>query len=469
VREHRPLLVALGIGTVLRVIVQIAFTPAFIHSDGPLYLNFIDTFKPGPQHPVGYPLLVLAPLSWITRAVGPVAAAQHLMGLATAVLVYALLRRWGVRRWPATLAVYPVLFDSMQLTLEHSILSDVFFDLVLTLAVVVLCWNRRPTVPVALVAGLLLGVCVTVRLVGEPLVLAGVVFCLFVGQGWRNRVTTAVALAIGFGLPLAGYATWYHHYHGVYALSQFTGKALYIRTTTFVRCHRLTVPEYQRVLCPRAAPDLRKDPTYYAWHDPRTLPKLRPPSGTSDDEAMREFALAAIRAQPVGYVRDVTRDFMLNFDLWRADRFQYDTAHKWRFSNYLDPEPTTWTGPAYRKHGGKFLAPHQPFAYFLAGYQWVGYTPGPVLFGCLVLAVAGGLGVGKARHSGLRARCLLMALTAAGLMLVPDLTAEFVWRYQLPALILLPAGAALAYTAIRGAQAEPVAAFSGRHRHGRDR
>ncbi|MDX6325896.1 MAG: hypothetical protein QOK15_2250, partial [Nocardioidaceae bacterium] len=206
----------------------------------------------------------------------------------------------------------------------------------------------------------------------------------------------------------------------------------------------------QRVLCPRQPPSSRPDPTYYAWHDPRTLPRLHPPPGTSADRAMRDFALEAVREQPVDYMRDVARDFLLNFDLWRGDRYEYDTAHKWLFSTYLHPEPTDWTGPAYRKHGGDQLSANQPFADFMAKYQWVGYLPGPVLLGCLVLGLVGGLGVGRARTSGLRTRCLLLVLTGAGLMLVPDLTAEFVWRYQLPALVLLPAGAALAYTALRG-------------------
>ncbi len=455
VAEHRPFLIALAVGVVIRVVVELAFTPAFIHSDGPLYLNFIDSLVAGPEHPAGYPLLVLLPLSWITRSVALAAIVQHLMGLATAIVVYAMLRHWGVRRWPATLAVLPVLFDTLQLVLEHTILSDVFFSLMLTVSVAVLCWHRRPSLPVALTAGLLLGVCVTIRLVGEPLVLVGVVFCLVVGASWRTKVATAALLSVGFAAPLAAYAVWYHHDHGVYALTQFTGKSLYTRSTTFVVCRNITVPKYQRVLCPLVRPDERKDPSFYAWRDPRTIPALRPPPGTNDNVAMREFAIAAIRDQPLSYVHDVVRDFFLNFDYWRGDRFQYDTAHKWRFSTYLNPEPTGWSGPAYRAHGGEQLASHQPFAYLLAGYQWVGYLPGPGLFVCLLLGLVGGAGFGKARRSGLRTRCMLLAITGAGLLLVPDLTAEFVWRYQLPALVLLPAGAALAYTALRGEQPDP--------------
>jgi hypothetical protein len=36
------------------------------------------------------------------------------------------------------------------------------------------------------------------------------------------------------------------------------------------------------------------------------------------------------------------------------------------------------------------------------------------------------------------------------LLLLPDLTQEFVWRYQLPGVALLPLSAALAHTALGG-------------------
>ena len=75
--------------------------------------------------------------------------------------------------------------------------------------------------------------------------------------------------------------------------------------------------------------------------------------------------------------------------------------------------------------------------------RWVVYLPGPALLGCLVLGLLGGLGVGRARRSGLRSICLLLTVTGAGLLAIPDLTTEFFWRYQVPALALLPAGAAL--------------------------
>jgi cyanate permease len=45
--------------------------------------------------------------------------------------------------------------------------------------------------------------------------------------------------------------------------------------------------------------------------------------------------------------------------------------------------------------------------------------------------------------------CLLLMLAGVGLLLVPPVTSNFNWRYQLPALSLLPAAAALGWTGFR--------------------
>ena len=232
--EHRPFLVALLLATLLRVVVQVAFSPAIIHSDAVTYLHFVTHHDvPRPDRPEGYDFLLLMPVALLTKSVLVVAVIQHVLGLVTAALVYALLRRRRVGRWPATLAALPVLFDSLQLILEQTLLTDTLFSLVVLAGIAVLAWHRRPGAGSAFVAGVLLGVSATIRLVGEPLVLVGVLFCLVAAAGWRNRVVAAVLVVVGFLVPVGSYAVYYHHTRGVYALSQFFGKSLYLRTTTF--------------------------------------------------------------------------------------------------------------------------------------------------------------------------------------------------------------------------------------------
>jgi hypothetical protein len=237
----------------------------------------------------------------------------------------------------------------------------------------------------------------------------------------------------------------------VFALSQFGGKTLYLRTTSFVDCSALSVPHYERVLCPPQPLGHRLDPSYYAWQDPHTIPRLNPPPGVTDDQAMHQFAVAAIRQQFASYAKIVLRDFALNFDVVRTNRFEYSSSDKWLFSHYPPPHPRDKIRQAYAQHGGRQLSVTQPYANALGAYQRVGYLPGPLLLGCLLLGLLGGLGVvGQARASRMRSITLLLSVTGTGLLLVPDIAGDFSWRYQMPALALLPAGAALGITALRG-------------------
>jgi len=455
--EHLPFLTVLTVGALLRVLVQLAFVPALIHSDGPRYLDAVVDVVPATDRPVGYTLLLLRPLSVLTSDVLLVAVVQHVLGLTTAVALYLLLRRWGVGRWVGAVATVPVLMDALQLNLEHTVLSDTLFELLLVSWIALLCWRRRPSPGFALAAGLVLGASVTVRLVGEQLVVVAVLACLVLaGPGWRRRVGTATVLVVGFLVPAGAYATWYHQERGVFALSEYTGRALYLRSTSFVDCGRLSIPAYQRVLCPAEPLGQRRDPTYYVFHDTRTLPRLQPPVGTTQDEALRDFALAAARAQPLDYARIVGRDFWLNFRTPREDAYEFDTAHKWQFDEYLTVQPTAWTRPAYDAHGGRQLEVRQPFADAVVDYGHRGQLPGWVLLGCLLLGVVGALGVGRARRSGLRTVTWVLLLSGVGLLLAPAVTAQFVWRYQLPALAVLPAAAALGLTALRGRTPPPA-------------
>ncbi|CAA9435615.1 MAG: hypothetical protein AVDCRST_MAG35-2887 [uncultured Quadrisphaera sp.] len=456
--EHRPFLVLLALGVLVRVAVTAAFTPGLMMSDAPTYLDVVDTPVPNPDRPVGYALLLLVPVTAVSDTVLAVVLAQHALGLGTAALLYALLRRWRVGRWPAALAAAPLLLDSLQLILEHAPLSDTTFVALVVAGLAVLAWRPRPTVALALGAGLLLGASATVRQVGTPLVLAGALHCLLVGRTWRARSVTALVLAAGFALPVGAYATWYQSHHGAFALSDVGGRSAYMRTTAFVDCAQLDVPRYQRVLCPPQPRGERLDPTNYGWYDvPHggTAISLDPPGGTTRDEAMRSFAAAAVRAQPLDYAAVVARDVALNFDLWRGNRAEYDTAFKWRFGTYLDRAPTAYTSAGYAEHGGDQLSVRRPLGDVLAGYSRAVYLPGPVLLACLGLAVAAALGAGRARASGMRALCLLFAVCGLGLLLVPAVGTQFVWRYQLPALALLPAAAALAWTALRPGAAGP--------------
>src|SRR5215471_778145 len=59
---HRPRLIALAIAAGLRLVVMVVFPPAFIFSDGPLYLSVVHVLVPSSDRPMGYVILLLRPL-----------------------------------------------------------------------------------------------------------------------------------------------------------------------------------------------------------------------------------------------------------------------------------------------------------------------------------------------------------------------------------------------------------------------
>ena len=94
------------------------------------------------------------------------------MGIAIAVIVYGLLRYWGLPGWGATLAALPILFDAREIALESYILPDTLFCLVIVVAVALLLTRRH-----AAAAG-------SARLAG--LLLAYAAYCAATASRWSS-------------------------------------------------------------------------------------------------------------------------------------------------------------------------------------------------------------------------------------------------------------------------------------------
>ena len=166
-RRHWIFVALLVLAAALRGVVLAAYQPALIFPDSVRYLQYAHNFIVGRWSPdalrqSGYSVLII-PIAAL-HEVWLVPLTQHLAGLATAVLVYAVLIRFGARTPLAALATIPVLFDPLQLVLEQYVLTDVWTVLLILGALVLLVWRREgPTLPQAAIAGLLLGVAVTFR------------------------------------------------------------------------------------------------------------------------------------------------------------------------------------------------------------------------------------------------------------------------------------------------------------------
>src|SRR5579863_4928287 len=196
-RRHWLFAVVAGCAAGLRVVVQLAYQPALIFPDSVRYLQYAHNFVTGSWSPdwlrtSGYSLLLIPAV--LTHNLAVVAAVQHLLGLATAVLVYALLVHFGARRWLATLATVPVLFDPLELNIEQYILTDVSATFLLVAALAVLVWKRDAMGRKApVLAGLLLAAATIVRESDLLVLIPAVLYLAVVFRPSRRLAARAAA------------------------------------------------------------------------------------------------------------------------------------------------------------------------------------------------------------------------------------------------------------------------------------
>ena len=210
VRRHWMFWLLLAGGLVLRGIAQIAYEPALLFIDSKKYIfgTNVNANIWGAFDPLGYSLLILRPVLMLGRSLAYAALAQHVLGLAMAGALYALMVRRGVYRWLAALAVAPVLLDAYQLNAEQTIMPDVLFEALLVAGIVLLLWRPRPGIFLVILGGLALGASAPVRQVGEALIAPALIYVVVAAPGWRRRVLHGAVLTACFALPVAGYMSY---------------------------------------------------------------------------------------------------------------------------------------------------------------------------------------------------------------------------------------------------------------------
>ncbi|GAA3950579.1 hypothetical protein GCM10023085_36520 [Actinomadura viridis] len=426
--------------------------------DSYFYLGHALDPDPSASKSLGYSFLLtlLEPAHSLTL----VAVLQHLMGLAVAVMVYALLRRAGLPGWAATLFTLPILYDAYQIELEHLLMSEAFFTFLIAAALTLLLWRtpppdgtggkgrRGPAWWMALAAGLLLGYAVLVRSAGAPLVPV-VLLCLLARRG---GLRPALLFGTAAAVPLIAYAAWFHGTYGTYALTTSDGLFLWGRTAPFADCAKMRPPSHQRALC--LSDELRAEgraPGNLIWRSeapPRIL--YEDVTDPENNEILRDFAVRAILAQPGDYLRAVGDGLGMAFSPRRFPHPTASTEALYHFPGrpHVFPGGRSWGGEgstalsdAMRYERSTALSRVvRPHADRLIAYQRAVHLPGPALG---LLFAAGAAGILAARDR----RGVLMAWTCAATLLVfPIASADFDYRYVVPAMPFACLAAGLALT-----------------------
>jgi hypothetical protein len=446
--DHRVFILVLAPAVLLRLDAELGYRWQSWFNDSFEYLANTISFSLDPTRVSGYSvwLRILEPF----HSYALITILQHLEGLSVGVMVYALARhRFGVKAWIATLAAVPVLYDGFEIQLEHLIMADAPFLFLIMLATTLLLWNPAgPSTRTCVIIGLLLGLGAVLRSIGLPLVAVFAVYMIIRRIGWRKVAAAIVVCAI----PIFGYAGVFYLEHGQFAMSDATGVFLYSRVMTFANCSVIHPPADELELCPPTGhPDSLGIAQAYIWTDKTPLDGFPSPKFTPVPNQLGEdFAIRAIEAQPLGYLKAVVHDTVMAFGWKRIVFPQAATYDEYLFGTHSLPIPswdrvdlgTYHTYASFYVRGNPLTGVVNPFATIIRVYQEYVWLPGAVY--CLILlAGLGGIVLAWRRLGG---EALLPWGISFAMILVPAATAEFDYRYVLPAVPFACLAAVMAFS-----------------------
>ena len=494
--QHKLFTWALAAGAVLRLLAILGYPGAlWFAGDSYVYLGAALRPQPNLSKSTGYSFFLRALLPFHSLTL--VVVVQHLMGLAVAVMIYALLRRNRVSKLWSTAATLPVLLDGYLIEDEHLIMAETLFTFLLMVAMLLILWPRgQVSWWTALIAGLLVGYAVDVRTEGAVVLVLFPLYLLVRGwrhQGWRSLRSWAAVVAMVFGclVPVGAYASWFHARHGNYAMSMSTGFYLWGRVSSFADCAQIKPTGAEAKVCPTQPVSKRTPPGNFAWHAPQVHQDLVSSGGPvtpANNKLLTDFAIHAVEAQPLDYAKTVFFNTMLAFGFPRINYPGSGTVYYYNFHLHyktakystLPPDNPNheWIGggTAYQDwlHYGH-QAPGRVIKVFAApilAYQRLVFTYGP-LFGLILLVGLGGvIRVRRPVRPRLRpfplrweprGTSMLPWITAVALHVVPIAVADYDYRYLLPVLPFACAAAGLAFAPPRERDApeQPTATAGG--------
>ncbi len=435
-----------GVG--LRLVAVIGWWPTASTLDDGYQLYAESNPFADPQHPAGYGLIVAA-LGALTREVAVPVLLQHLVGIASALLLFAATRRVARSEWAGLLPAAIVLLNPDQIFLEHSIMSESWAVLTVSVGLYAVVrafddpdpWWRWP----ALAGGALaLGVAIrTAGLLAIPVAVLALLLCRpqpF--AAWRRHWQAPVAAAGVAAAVLLGFATANATFGDRFGLGPSQGWYLYGRAAQFADCDRFTPPPGTEVLC-EDTPASDRQGAYYYLFDP-AAPAPRAYGGFGErDELVGEWAKRAIRAQPGDYL-STTWEYLRAY--WLSG---LTPAGGTNLDPQLDFTAESLFEAEIERSLESFYDPFtvdrdQPGLEFLRGWQEVFRFGGTALAVTTVLTLIG-LFVGGRRS---RVGVLLFGIGGLALLVAPVLTGNYVGRYTVPMAGPLVAASAIALVAL---------------------
>jgi len=460
VMARRPEIVVLGVvvlvGLGLRLYFVEAWRPALVgFPDSAVYVNdAIGGIFDGPLRVGGYSeflRLMHALRPHLSFAI----VVQHVLGLASGLLLFGAVRRAGVSAWAALLPAMVVILGGSELFIEHAPLTEATFILCADLALYALvrAWTDARAWAWAVIAGAALGVATDLRSVGLlllPVLVA--VASLASPSRWARRGLCAALALIVAAVPIEAYLYLHRQSQGY---GGFTGAGyfdLYGRVAPFADCTKFTPPAATAKLCIHIPPSQR--PGHDVWEFTGLSPAVQAygePDLTAakptENSELRAFGEAAILGQPGRYVQYVARDLVRVVDpSFPSSPYGaagptgtgYGNTPESLLAYYFNPGPSATIQHVLTAYYPGDGTVHRDVT-FVAGYERHTRIQGPVMVILLLLAVAAPLLTsGRQRRAG-----LLFGAATVVLLAGPIFVSEYDYRFTIPAFGPLAATAAI--------------------------
>ncbi|MGA2470794.1 MAG: hypothetical protein ABSG64_08910 [Solirubrobacteraceae bacterium] len=457
-------MVLIGLGFALRVWFLLAWRPALTgYSDSGIY--FQDAYQgvwADPLRTVGYGMFLIV-LHWITPHLLVVTIVQHLMGLASAVLLFGTVRRIGGPRWLGLIPAGAIALDGDQLFIEHAALSEALYVFLLCtmLYCAVRAWRSagRAAWGWAAGAGAAAALGVWDRGAGVamlPLIPLWLLLCRR-RPTRRTVVLAAVSLVAGIGL-VEVYIEWRHLDSGLSGLTTNGNWNLYGRVAPWADCTKFTPPPGTAGLCVATPPSQRgpdNSAAYYIFTSLWPAQKLFGPAYevSPNKHAMAllwSFSIAAIEGQPLDYLNAVWQDTIRLVD---PNHPSYGNGSATQLINFLlsgNPDEQSGGPNEFVSYWQNLEYPHAATYHGditpLLDWEQVTRLQGALMVILLLAMLAAPWAVRGEARSGAR----LLVVATLALLFFPILTTGYDYRYVIPALGPLFAVGALAGWGIAG-------------------
>jgi hypothetical protein len=429
-------------GLALRVLLAVSLWPVSITLDD-AYESYARTnpFN-DPLHPAGYSL-ILAAIGAVSRQVAVTITIQHGLGLVSAVLLWAAVRRVTGSPWVGLLPAAMVALNPDGIVLEQAIMSESWAVLATSAGLYAAASAFGESRPWwAALAGAAFGVSAMIRTAGLPMIIVAAAAVWLASRAPR-RWLPALALLSAAAAVLALFAVANASFGPRLGLAPAPGWYLYGRAAQFADCSKFTPPAGTRVLCERRPPAARSGAAYYLFdrHSP-ALTRFGPFG--SRDRLIGGWSRRAIIAQPSDYLSSVWQylrvywvpswepQHRLNgspLDPQLDPRYDlnifFQAAIKERLETYYDSFKP-------HKHGAGLDV--------FRGWQELGRFGGTLLSVTTLLTVVG-LITTRGRP---RAGVVLFGLGGLALIVSPALSGTYAGRYVVPMAGPMMAAAAIA-------------------------